>query len=326
MMDQTHIGYATWQQPKENIIPELKEISVPDAPEMGVAVEGSEDWWPHAKDELVLPELDVYQQQMHTIEVFNRGKTPFEYQVEAGAPWLLVAPARGTIEKECRLSVSVNWEQVPSGTHRVPITITGQRGSQVIIQVAIHNPMSPKRSEMQGFIEGNGYVSMEAEHYSRAVETESVRWQHIPNLGRTLSAMTPMPVTAPTQLPGGDSPRLEYRMYLFHTGPVQVQTYISPTLDFHNKQGLRYAISFDDETPQVVNIWTDNSNEAWMRAVSDNIKITVSKHKLDGPGVHVLKFWMVDPGVVLEKIVVDTGDLRPSYLGPPESFYRAVQR
>jgi hypothetical protein len=35
-------------------------------------------------------------------------------------------------------------------------------------------------------------------------------------------------------------------------------------------------------------------------------------------GYHTLKFWPLDNGIVLQKIVIDWGGVRKSYLGPPE--------
>ena len=58
--------------------------------------------------------------------------------------------------------------------------------------------------------------------------------------------------------------------------------------------------------------------------MSDNIKILVTKHQLGHSGDHVLKFWMMDPGIVLQKLVIATTDLPRSYLGPPESYHRGV--
>jgi hypothetical protein len=48
----------------------------------------------------------------------------------------------------------------------------------------------------------------------------------------------------------------------------------------------------------------------------------VSVHEIAAAGVHTLKIYMVDAGVVLDKIVIDTGGLKPSYLGPPETQLR----
>jgi hypothetical protein len=43
-------------------------------------------------------------------------------------------------------------------------------------------------------------------------------------------------------------------------------------------------------------------------------------------GYHTLTIWMVDPGVVLERLVLNLGPLRPSYLGPPGSFHAQTDR
>jgi hypothetical protein len=134
-----------------------------------------------------------------------------------------------------------------------------------------------------------------------------------------------MPVTATPQETREDGPHLEYPVRLFTAGPVKVQAFVSPTLNVHNtNEGLRYAISFDNQKPQTAHIHKDDSVQTWEQWVADNINVTTTEHHIAEPGLHTLKFWMIDPGVVLQKLVIDTGGVKPSYLGPPESRYQAV--
>jgi hypothetical protein len=114
-------------------------------------------------------------------------------------------------------------------------------------------------------------------------------------------------------------------MYLFDPATVQVHTILAPTLNFVPGRGLRFAISFDGQPPQIIDALARNSLADWELSVKDSVRVVTSTHSLAKPGYHVLKFWMVDPGVVLQKLIVDLGGLKPSYLGPPES-YRAVTR
>ena len=333
MMDQTHIGYTSWQEPPRNAMPRVDVIQVPVAADMGVAYESQPPPLPRpgppAARAAVLPELDGFQRQRVYIDVFNRGQTPFEYTIETGHPWVVASPRSGSVSQEQRVWVSVQWERAPSGTTRVPVTVNGPNGRRVALEVVVSNLAAPKRNEVTGFVEGNGYVSMEAEHYTRAVAKGDIRWQRIPDLGRTLSAMTAFPVTAPSQTPSGAAARLEYRMHLFGSGDVAVTTYLSPTLNFTGGPGLRFAISIDDEPPQIVNMHADgssngrtDSNRAWEQGVAENVKVLVTRHRVAAPGEHVLKLWMVDPGVVVQKLVVDLGGVKPSYLGPPESYFQ----
>jgi hypothetical protein len=276
--------------------------------------------------EAVLPGFDVFNQPRHFIDVFNKGKTPFKFTATASEPWIVLSENKGTLVKDKRLWVSVDWSKAPKGTTSGTVTLAGT-GTNVTEKVNAINPTEVTRDSLAGFVEAEGFVSIEAEHYTRKTDAGANRWIKIDDYGRTLSGMrAEAPVDAPGATPGKDSPCLEYRMYLFSTGKVDVAAILAPTLNIIPGRGLRCAVSFDDEPPQVVTLVPPeynarNGNRDWEKSVEDNARFSHTMHTLAKSGYHTLKFWMVDPGVVLEKLVVNLGGVKPSYLGPPESYY-----
>ena len=316
MMAQTHIGYTYWQQPEKNAIPEVKEIGLPELADMGVSIEGSAEFITEGIFPVTLPELDAVSKQAVYIDLFNRGKLSFDFQISADQSWLKAEPASGKIEKEQRIWLSADWSKVPEGKHEVLITISQSGGKNIIVKVPVFNP---ELKSFTGFVESNGFVSIEAEHFSRNISANDVKWEVIPGLGRTLSGMKPFPVTAKPQIPAKNSPCLEYDIYLFQAGKVDVSLYLSPTLNYFNDGGTEVAVSFDDQEPVILNMNKNNQERIWEGWVSNNINQVVSSHQVNESGKHTLKVWMVDPGAVLQKIVVRTGKEKPSYLGEPES-------
>ena len=337
---QPHIGYgdvarygpnAPWQQPEldnealpDEIFPAMQRIETPAGAEMGVAIDGSDKWWPNESSPAVLPTFSPYQSQpTQYVEVFNRGSAPFHYAITSGVPWLKVTDRQGSVDKQVRSSLTVDWGRAPKGVTTVPLTVTGTGGRTVTVQAVVDN--TRHAGKVTGFVEANGYVSMEADHFTKAVSGNGVRWQRLPDIGRTGSGMEPFPVTASAQTPGPGSPRLDYRINVAKAGPVDVWAFLSPRNDVLTTSGLRYAVSVDGGTPQVVDVTAatganhTSMNRQWERNTSDNVNRTKTTHVIDKAGAHTVTFWAVDPTVVLQKLVVDTGGLEPSYLGPPES-------
>jgi hypothetical protein len=308
MMDQTHIGYTGWQEPRTNAMPQVTEVPIDPAAKMGVAP--------------VALQFDVFNQPRRYIEVFNRGRAPLDFSAAASAPWIVLNKAHGAAQKDEGLWVNVDWDKAPTGAAEGFVKVSGAGADPVTVKVTSFRPQAVTRDTLRGFVEGDGYVSMEAAHYTKKTDAGAVHWEEIDDYGRTLSSMTILPCTAASVTPPRDSPSLEYRMYLFDPAALQVHTIIAPTLNFVPGRGLRFAVSFDDQPPQIVDALAQNSLHDWEESVKDSVRTVTSSHSLSGSGYHVLKYWMVDPGIVLQKIVVDLGGLKPSYLGPPESFHR----
>jgi hypothetical protein len=314
MMSQTHIGYTSWNNPEANILPEVKRIQPLNRASMGYSIE-------HGGDSSFSP-FDPVNAQTYFLEIFNRGDQPLDYSLTAKQDWIRLSKNRGSLRYEEKVFVSINWDRVPEGKALGKILLKGA-GEKYRLEV----PLRTDLPHAAGFVENDGVVSMEAVNYTRKTGSKVMDWSMVPNLGRTHSSMVAGPVTAERQEPGAGAPLLEFTFTLFDAGEVGVEAFLSPTQDFKKGDGLWYAVAIDEEEPQIVNM---NEGEQkpdyeyadwWMTSVGDHIKVRTSKHHISKPGVHTLKVWMLDPGIVFQKFVIDAGGHRSSYLGAPESNY-----
>ncbi|WP_263358947.1 glycosyl hydrolase 115 family protein [Acidicapsa ligni] len=316
MMDQTHLGYTYWQEPPLNVMPAVVEVQPAAEARIGVIAEG-------APDAIGVQYLsfDNFQRQTHFIDIFNHGLTPFHYSASTNSPWITLNETSGEVEKERRVEVSIDWAKINSGEQEGKIIVTQQNGPSAVVNVQATRSQTPSPESLNGFVESDGYVSIEAEHFTHVTSAGAVHWDRIPGYGATFSGMTIFPVTAPSVAASQATAALQYRMYFFDSGTLNLETTLGPTLNFVPGRGLRFAVWFDDQLPQVVDSLEHNSESDWAKAVSDGVRRVETKLNITQPGYHTLNFGMVDPGIVLEKFVVSAGSIKPSYLGPPESFH-----
>lgn len=215
------------------------------------------------------------------------------------------------------------WQQPEE--QKMPEVHRGEPTSVAKRVEAIATPTHSLPAEASGFIETHNYISINAASYSAATEADGVKWIEVPGLGREGGAIIASPVNAPPSQ-AGEGPHLEYPIWLNESGPVTVDLYLSPTQDIYggDDHGIRLAVSIDDGEPAVIDMHADRStNERnpgpWRRRVADAIHILTTPPIDVISGAHTLKVGRMDAGAVLQKIIIKTGEIAPSYLGPPES-------
>lgn len=327
-MDKPHIGYTGWDAPRKNTLDAIKltEIEVPDSAIMGIGLEGTELSWPNSTSKASLPQFDVFSNQERYIEIFNKGKLPFDYTITTDVPWLTIGEAKGTIsDKDKRIWLKLDKQNLPAGEKEGIVRISGA-GKEVQVLVSAFNPAESKE-KMSGFIESAGLISIEAEHYSKNTASENSQWLKVEDYGLTLSGMrATAPANTPAATPGKNAPCLEYPLYFFSKDSAEITIVTSTLLNYMPNRDIKLAVSFDDEKPSYITNVPDKfkvhwSNPDWAETVVKQARQCKTTLKITKPGAHVLKVWMIDPGVIVQKILINTGGLKPSYLGPNETYF-----
>ena len=279
-----------------------------------------------------LPAFDNYLRRTYPVEIYNRGGGTLAWTAHASEPWIVLSKSAGKTADEERITVGIDWEKAPSG-NAVPAQIVFRAGEQSEkVLVSLFNPTAPSRAELRGiYVENNGCVSIPAAGCHRVRGNDRIKITAIEDLGIEGPALQLGDPTAPLQIfRSRDVPCAEYDFYAFDAGSVDVYTYVLPTFPLHADRDFRigentntdtkYSVQIDDgalATPSSSHV---EYSQVWFESVLRNCAVNKSTLHIDKPGRHTLRIRVGDPGIVLQKIVLDFGGMKRSYLGPQSTL------
>ncbi|MFR4272912.1 MAG: glycosyl hydrolase 115 family protein [Bacteroides thetaiotaomicron] len=279
-----------------------------------------------------LPAYSTYSRKSHWIDIYNQGTGELSWSITPSEDWILISQKSGKTSAENRIYISVDWDKVPAGEKvKGQIDITSGTQKETVL-VSVFNPESPARTEVQGlYVEENGYISIPAADFHRKFESNDIRMSILPGLGfegRSLQLGNP---TAPLQMyRAGDVPRVEYDFYTFNAGIYDVYTYVLPTfplhaerdykLPEHTNSDTKYSVRIDDGSISTPSTSAIEYSQIWYDSVLKNCRVNKSTLYVKKPGKHTLQIRCGDPGVVIQKIVIDLGGMKRSYLGPQSTI------
>lgn len=283
------------------------------------------------KNGFELPVFDPLNKEQYFIDLFLTDSIPIDWTATASAVWIKLSATKGTLsdvtgKKQIRIYVSVDWNKVPQEAN-----FTGdiqfkraERNYSVIVKGENNN-----LSNFKGFVENNGYLSIQASHYSKNVTSAYGNWELLPGLGYAGESLqsqavlqAKMELINDTAWIRKNSSYAAYDFYTFSSGNADLTVFSLPTHPLNNQYSMRYAVAVDDGPLQVIDFRTFGRSEEWKQNVLRNrAEKKVTLPFLD-KGKHQLRIYIIDPGVILDAILIDLGGLKKAYSLIPETIIK----
>jgi len=304
--------------------PPTAAVDATSRPALGVAVEGDACASGTGHGDLRLPVTVEGVGHRRFVDVFSRGDGPVEWEASTEDDWLDLPETAGeTVER--RLRIGVDWDATPDEPATGHVSFGGETGRWYDVAVPIRpsaaRPTHPS-DDSPVFVETDGYAAACAEDATRVQSDRDARWRRVDGLNRTgEAAMLAWPPSSESFADRvDDAPVLEYDVVLDGPSEVTVECHLLPTQSPTGDGPLRYAVAVGDADWQVVDVSTPGHEHdpEWQQRVLAGRTRSRSTHTADAATTTV-RVAMVDPGVALDHLVVDTGDAPPAHLGPRET-------
>lgn len=273
----------------------------------------------------VLPCVNPYTNKESFIELYNKGDKSFSWNASTSFDWIKLDEKSGKTQLQDRIYVNIDWSKAPIGTNitgEIEIT-SGSKTEKIFLP--IFNPNSPTIDDLEDlFIEDNGYVSINAGIFHRKHENKDITIRTIKGLGYEGECVQLGEAVKPSQRSGNISqvPKAEYDFYTFSAGTVTVYVYALPLFPINSNRDTRYGVMIDNGMVHWMTTAAKEYSSQWTINVARNSSINVINMNIEKPGKHTLKLLCGDPGMIIQKIVIDFGGMKRSYLGPEPTLVK----
>jgi len=313
--------------------PKLDLAVAVSAPLFAVSPEGAEisaSASPGDKKVFELPAYNQYSRNKYFVDVYLTKEANVDYQVIPSADWIKVSKREGTLSSEDlnsqqRIWVEIDWSKVSPAKSLSGALRVKSRGAEYTFGVSADNPNIAELKDFKGFIESDGYVSMNASGFTRSGNTADKAWEATEGMGSERKMLESRPFTAKVDTSRAAilrNPFVEYDFYSFGTSPAVVNVYTLPTFPLNNNYEMRYAVKVDDGPLKVLNFKTVGRTDEWKRNVLTNTAVKSVVIPDLKSGKHKLTIYMVDPGVILDKIFINLDQKKLPYSDMQETILR----
>ena len=287
---------------------------------------------------LSFPSFNSLTKRKYFIDIFLSNSDRVYWTSTVSDKWIKLSQDKGVLEnaggkKQCRIWVSIDWPNIPTKekiTGYIGITDSSKQkyvnAFKYLIDINVINPGITYLKDFKGAIEDNGIVSIFASNFNKNIPKGTSGWTIQEDLGHTGNSLEALPLSIKPTLDLKDpevikkqSPFVQYDFYSLSSATPEVTVYTLPTHELNKNWGVRFAASIDDGPLQIIDFKTVGRSEIWKQNVLRNSANSKFKSQPIEKGKHNLKIYMMDPGVILDRIIINLGGLEKSYGVIPET-------
>jgi len=273
-----------------------------------------------------LPKFDAWNRQRYFLDVYLSKAITTTLNISASDDWIKVSADQITLtgeglKSQHRLWIEIDWTKAPRKVAGGQVIIK-DASTQVAITVSANNSPIPLLHNFKGAISSDSYLTINAAGYSAVSNTASAEWKVISQLGssgKSMETFTDSPaININDTLALRSSAALTYDFYTLKEADANFRIYTLPTHPLNKEYEMRYAVSIDNSPPQLFDIKTFGRSEEWKQNVLSNSAVRSISNKHLTAGKHRITFYLIDPGVILDRIFIDLGNAQDYYGGVSE--------